>query len=125
MVTGQSTTGTGVVTEFASNFTDLLRAQSGRINSKIKAGKDLCFSQLRKQALDLGANAVIATHIDCGGKGMLMVCMAGTAIILNNPEVLGEERASNLRSLSQLNNRLNHILDLEINANEEGEQVRF
>lgn len=97
MVTGQSTTGTGVITEFTSSFTDLFGSQSGRTNSKLKAGDVLCFSQIRTQALNSGANAVIATDIDYsevgGGRGMLMVCMTGTAIKLNNLEVLGEERA--------------------------------
>ena len=76
----------GVVSEFTSSFTDLFGVQSGRFNKKLKAGEDICFAQLRKQALDLGGNAVIATDIDYsevgGGKGMLMVCMGGTAIKL-------------------------------------------
>lgn len=33
MVTGQTTTGTGVISEFTSSFTDLFGAQSGRYNN--------------------------------------------------------------------------------------------
>lgn len=118
MVTGQSTTGTGVLSEFTSSFTDLFGVQSGAFNSKLRQGENLCFSQLRKKALDLGGNAVIGTDIDyseVGGiKGMLMVCMAGTAIKLNNPEVLGEERAAWLKTLIKIHARLQFINSMEI-----------
>lgn len=109
MVTGQSTTGTGVISEFTSSFTDLFGAQSGRFNRKLKAGEDMCFAQLRKQALDLGGNAVIATDIDYsevgGEKGMLMVCMGGTAIKLKNTSALGQDRANKIDELVKLNER--------------------
>lgn len=64
MVTGQSTTGTGVMTEFTSYLTDLFGSQSNRHNQKLKAGEDLCFTQLRIQTLNMGGNAVITTDID-------------------------------------------------------------
>lgn len=110
MVTGQSTTGTGVITEFTSSFTDLFGAQSSRHNEKLKAGENRCFIQLRKHAMDLGANAVIATDIDYSevgaGKGMLMVCMAGTAINLKNLDVIGKSKTELLDELRLVNKRL-------------------
>ena len=113
MVTGQSTTGTGVISEFTSSFTDFFGAQSGRYNQKLKAGENMCFSQLRLQALDLGGNAVIATDIDYseigGDKGMLMVCMAGTAIRLENVDILEKETSEIIEKLSYANNRLRDL----------------
>ncbi|MGB0778312.1 MAG: heavy metal-binding domain-containing protein [Flavobacteriaceae bacterium] len=113
MVTGQSTTGTGVISEFTSSFTDLFGAQSGRHNKKLKSGEDMCFAQLRKQALDLGGNAVIATDIDYSelgaGKGMIMVCMAGTAVQLKNSDVLGQQKAKQIDELVSLNDRLRYL----------------
>lgn len=113
MVTGQSTTGTGVISEFTSSITDVFGAQSGRYNKKLKAGEEVCFAQLRKQALDLGGNAVVATDIDYsevgGEKGMLMVCMAGTAVNLLNTVVLGEKRASRIDELIKLNERIKYL----------------
>lgn len=110
MVTGQSTTGTGVISEFTSSFSDLFGVQSGRFNKKLKGGEEICFAQLRKQALDLGGNAIIATDIDYsevgGDKGMLMVCMGGTAIKLKNTAVLGQERADRIVELAKLNERM-------------------
>ena len=58
MVTGQTTTGTGVLTEFTSSFTDFFGVQSGRHNKKLKDGEDMCKVQLRTQTLNMGGNAV-------------------------------------------------------------------
>lgn len=116
MVTGQSTTGTGVISEFTSSFTDFFGAQSGQFNKKLKDGENICLAQLRKQALDLGGNAVIATDIDYsevgGEKGMLMVCMAGTAIHLKNPEILGAGKSDLLAKLKDTNNRIQYLTRL-------------
>lgn len=113
MVTGQSTTGTGVITEFTSSFTNFFGAQSGRHNRKLKEGEDMSFIQLRKQALDLGANAVIATDIDYSevgaGKGMLMVCMSGTAIKLENFDVIGNGKGQLLQKLTEANDRFKFL----------------
>lgn len=113
MVTGQSTTGTGIFSEFKSSFSDFFGAQSGSYNAKLKHGEDLCFNQIRKKALDIGGNAVIATDIDYsevgGDKGMLMVCMAGTAIKLLNIEVIGNERSNKIKKVSELCSRLVYL----------------
>jgi uncharacterized protein YbjQ (UPF0145 family) len=116
IVTGQSTTGTGVLSEFSSSFTDLLGLQSNRYNQKLKNGEELCFTQIRKQALNMGANAVIALDIDYsevgGDKGMLMVCMAGTAILLKNNNVL--RKAEKLNELVIAHNKLIELESLLI-----------
>ncbi|TCN87877.1 uncharacterized protein YbjQ (UPF0145 family) [Shewanella fodinae] len=113
MVTGQSTTGTGVISEFTSSFTDLFGAQSKRHNQKLKAGEDMCFAQLRRQVMQLGGHAVIATDIDYSelgaGKGMIMVCMAGTAVKLNNLDILGEERVKQIAELFEVDKQLSYL----------------
>ena len=112
IVTGQSVTGTGLFSEIASSATDFFGAQSGIFNSKLAAGEKLCFSQLRWKALELNAEAIIATDIDYGEvgaiKGMLMVCCAGTAIKLNNKTVLGE----NYKIIEELLNKKDRLVKL-------------
>lgn len=44
-----------------------------------------------------------------GNKGMLMVCMTGTAVILQNPELLGEKTVKSLNVLGELGVRLTHL----------------
>ena len=96
IVTGQSVTGTGVVSEFKSDISDFLGGQSGSFNKKLANGEKRCFNQLRAKALKQNANAIIATDIDYGdvgtAKGMLMVCAAGTAVRVTNLEIFGEKR---------------------------------
>ena len=118
MVTGQSTTGTGVITEFTSSFTDIFGSQSNRHNSKLKKGEDMCFAQLRKQAYDMGGNAVIATDIDYSeigaGKGMLMVCMSGTVIKLKNLEVLDQSQKEKIEKIPEIQKRLEFLEGFQV-----------
>jgi len=112
IVTGQSVTGTGVISEFTSDFSDFFGGQSGSFNKKLSDGEQRCFQQLRAKALRLGSNAIIATDIDYGeagaGKGMLMVCAAGTAVKLKNTAVLGE-KAEAIENLLKSQERLEEL----------------
>jgi len=112
MVTGQTTTGTGVLTEFTSSFTDFFGVQSGRHNKKLKDGEDMCKVQLRTQTLNMGGNAVVAADIDyseVGAGGMLMVCMTGTAINLENIDIIGKDKKEIIKKLNKANERLNWL----------------
>ncbi len=92
IVTGQSTTGTGVISEIGSSFTDLFGAQSNMYNNKLAKGENLCFHQMRAKTLQLGGNAIVALDLDyseLGGiKGMIMVCATGTAVKLKNTDII-------------------------------------
>jgi uncharacterized protein YbjQ (UPF0145 family) len=105
LVTGQSVTGTGVFSEFASSWTDFFGAQSKAYNQKIAGGETICQTQLRLKCVELGGNAILATDIDYaevgGGKGMLMVCMTGTAVLLENTEVMGAETIEGLNIVTE------------------------
>ncbi len=114
IVTGQTTTGTGVISEFTSSFSDFFGSSSGRHNQKLQAGEQLAFAQMRQKALDLGGNAIIGSAVhyaEIGGdKGMLMVCGSGTAIRLTNTEILGAETGDQLLKLIKINLELQKIL---------------
>lgn len=113
IITAQSVIGTGLLTEIKTDFSDFFGMKSDSMTSKLKTGENYCFAQLRKQALDLGANAILAADIDYSEvaslKGMLMVCIAGTAVKVSNIQVFGENRASNIEKLFYSNNRLKEI----------------
>ncbi len=110
LATGQSTTGTGLFSEISSSFTDLLGLQANTYNQKIADGESLCAEQLRRKVLNVKGHAVIATDIDYAElgsiKGMIMVCMSGTIVELNNPEILGE---TNLRKITEIHNKMDLI----------------
>jgi uncharacterized protein YbjQ (UPF0145 family) len=117
MVTGQSTTGTGVISEFASGFTDFFGMQSGRHNDKIRAGEELCAYQLKMKAFNMGADAIVGVDIDYaelgGGKGMIMVCMSGTAVELENKEIFGEWFEDYAKKLQENQIRYAHLSKLD------------
>ncbi len=103
IITGQSTTGTGVISDFTSGITDFFGAQSGAYNKKLAEGENKCFDQLRMKALASNGNAIIAVDIDYAevgsGSGMLMVCMTGTAIKLKNIKILGSDKNKYLNEI--------------------------
>ena len=88
IISAQVVSGTGIVTELVADWTDFFGMDSKRYNKKVKNAEDKCKSILRMQAINLGGNAILGTDIDYseagGGKGMLMVCMAGTAVKITN-----------------------------------------
>lgn len=92
IVTAQCVTGTGVISEISSSFSDFFGLQSSRLDNKLRNGENICRQNLQLEAVKKGGNAIIATDVDYaevgGDKGMLMVCMSGTAIKLNNTDVL-------------------------------------
>jgi uncharacterized protein YbjQ (UPF0145 family) len=105
IATGQSTTGTGMFSETASAWTDFFGLQSNAYNKKISGGEALCGQQVRSKAIQMGGNAIIGVDIDYselgGGKGMIMVCMSGTVIRLNNMEVLDQYKVDSITRISK------------------------
>lgn len=113
MVTAQCVTGEGALTEFSASISGFFGTQSTRMNNKLKNGEDICMSKLRLVAIASGGNAIIGTDIyyaEVGGdKGMLMVCMAGTAVRLNNPHVINAETPPILSKLLEDVRKLNRV----------------
>jgi len=114
IVTAQMVSGTGVISEFTSEFQDFFGAKSTSYNMKLSKAEEACFSQIRQKTYNLSGNAVIATDIDysdVGGprKSMLLVCMAGTAVKLDNVDILGKSQAQKLRKVSKCNELLSNL----------------
>jgi uncharacterized protein YbjQ (UPF0145 family) len=118
MVTAQSVSGTGVISEIASSWSDLVGGQSQVLGNKLSNGEDICKNQLRLKAVAIGANCIIATDIDYaevgGAKGMLMVCMSGTAVLLKNISNVLPKQASNLNTLQSAMEELNRLKAIKI-----------
>ncbi len=112
IVTGQIVAGTGIVAEAASNWSDFFGNNSNTYRKKLIEAEENCKKQLRAEAVKLDCHAIIATDIDYSeagaGKGMLMVCMAGTAIRIENLKELGEdfEQLANLNQVAKEFERL-------------------
>jgi uncharacterized protein YbjQ (UPF0145 family) len=120
MVTAQTTSGTGFATELSRSFNDFFGTTSNTTNLKIERATKLCMSDLRIKCVKLGGNAVISTDIDfneigIGTTNMLMVCMAGTAIRVNDITNFNEKSRDYITEVIELTEKLEAIA--EINKN--------
>lgn len=117
IVSGQSTIGTGVLTEFTSSFSDFFGVESSLHNEKLKKAEKQCFLQLRIETLNMGGNAIITTAVDYAEigslKGILMVCANGTAIKLNNIKGARIPKSEKLEQVYFANERLNELEKLK------------
>jgi len=118
IVSAQTVSGTGVISEIASNWTDFFGKDSKFYSEKIKGGEEKCKNILRAQTIKLGGNAILGTDIDYseagGSKGMLMVCMAGTAVKITNLDELDY----NSEALNEIDEIMKVVEELEIQIEE-------
>ena len=80
--------GMNFLRDFMASIRDFTGGNSGTYMAKLDEIKTQALVQLRKQADELGCNALIGVSIDVdeisgGGKSMMMVTATGTAIILD------------------------------------------
>ncbi len=120
MVTAQTTSGTGFTTELSRSFNDFFGTTSTTTNLKIAKATQLCMTDLRIQCVKLGGNAVISSDIDfneigSGSTNMLMVCMAGTAIRVNDINNFNEKSRDYIIEVIELTEKLEAIAEMNKN----------
>ncbi|HEU5053031.1 MAG TPA: heavy metal-binding domain-containing protein [Hanamia sp.] len=117
MVNAQTTAGTGFTTELSRSFNDLFGATSNASNRKIARATNLCKSDLRVQAVQVGGNAIVSTDIDfnevgSGSTNMLMVCMAGTAIKVTDMSNFNPKTRETIGEIIELTEQLESIAEV-------------
>jgi uncharacterized protein YbjQ (UPF0145 family) len=86
IVTAECVLGVNVFRDlFAGMVTDLIGGRSKGFQQSLRSARTNCIDELRREADELGANAVIATtlnysEISGSGKSMLFVVAVGTAV---------------------------------------------
>jgi uncharacterized protein YbjQ (UPF0145 family) len=113
LVTATTVTGAGAMTEIGASMDATFGGSSPAFASKIGKGVEACSDRLIANAMALNANAVIDVDIDYsemgGGRGLIMVSMAGTAVVLKNLDILGEQRTKDMKALMQKLRVMSHI----------------
>lgn len=116
IVTARANTGTGVVIEVTSAFSDFFGLQSNSTNSKISKCENLCLSLLKKHSLDLKGNAILGVDVDYmeigKSKGILTVCMTGTAVRINTSNNIGSIDLESINEATVINSKLNTLQEL-------------
>lgn len=84
VVTGETILGTGFLSEFKASFSDLLGEESNAFMDKMRQAREASMKRLKKNALDLEANAVLGIHFSVLtlGQNMMGVSATGTAVLL-------------------------------------------
>ena len=82
VVSGEAIIGANIVSDIASGIRDIVGGRSGSYEKKIATGREEAVADLRAEAEELGADAVVSASFDYEemGEGMLWVNVSGTAV---------------------------------------------
>ena len=89
VITAECVFGMNFLRDFFSSFTDFFGGRSGATQKVLKDARKTALEELRKEAAELGANAVIGVRLDYsefsgGGKSMLFLVASGTAVVVES-----------------------------------------
>lgn len=83
-MTGEAILGANIVRDFFASITDIVGGRSAAYETELRKAKDIALAEMQRQAMSIGANAVIGVDIDyetIGSHGsMMMVSASGTAV---------------------------------------------
>ena len=87
VITAECVFGMSFLRDIFSSITDFLGGRSGATQKVLKDARQTCLEELRKEAAELGANAVIGVRLDYsefsgGGRSMLFIVASGTAVVV-------------------------------------------
>lgn len=86
VVTGEAVLGANIFKDFFAGVRDIVGGRSAAYEKELRRAREVAFEEMRQQAVEAGANAVVGIDIDyetVGNKGgMLMVSVSGTAVTL-------------------------------------------
>ncbi len=84
IVTGEAILGANIFKDFFAGIRDIVGGRSAAYEEELRKAKDIAISEMKQQAIELGANAVIGVDLDYETVGqtggMLMVSASGTAV---------------------------------------------
>ena len=80
--------GMNIFKDIANNWRDFVGGRSGTVQKTLKEVRTICMAELKREAVSLGAQAVIGVKFDysevsTAGPGILFVAATGTAVRLN------------------------------------------
>lgn len=86
VVAGEAILGANVFKDFFAGIRDLVGGRSATYERELQHAREIALQELRQQAQDMGANAIVGIDLDYEvlgkGNGMLMVSASGTAVVI-------------------------------------------
>ena len=88
IITAECVMGMNIFKDIGSAFRDVVGGRNQGYQDQLRNARKIVLEDLRAEALDLGANAVVAiqlnySEISGGGKSMLFIVASGTAVKIN------------------------------------------
>ena len=85
VITAECAFGMNIIRDVFASFTDFFGGRSNSTQQVLRDARKQCLYELKKEAADLGADAVIAIDLDYSeftgqGKSMLFLVASGTAV---------------------------------------------
>ena len=86
LVLGGAIFGANIFRVFFASIRDIVGGRSAAYEAELRKAKDLALGEMREQARNLGANAIVGIDIDYetigANSSMLMVSASGTAVVI-------------------------------------------
>lgn len=88
LVSANIVVGTNIFSDISASFSDFFGGQSSTYQNKLQEIYKAVMAELKLQAINIGANAIIGLKIDFdeisgGGKSMFMISAVGTAVVVS------------------------------------------
>ena len=88
VITAECVFGLNVFKDFFASISDVFGGRSNTTQQALRDARETCIKELKKEAAERGANAVIAVDLDYSefsgqGKSMLFIVASGTAVYLD------------------------------------------
>lgn len=82
LVSGETIIGANIFKDFFASITDIVGGRSASYEKVLKEAKNTAIEEMKQQARELGANAIVGIDLDYEtvSNGMLMVVASGTAV---------------------------------------------
>ena len=87
IITAECAYGMNVFRDLFASVRDVVGGRSGSIQNVLRDARKTCLTELRREAVALGANAVVGVDLDYSefqgsGNGMLFLVASGTAVVM-------------------------------------------
>ena len=88
VVSAECVLGMNALKDAFANIRDIAGGRSKTIQNALREAKDICLFELKQEAFNVGADAVVSVKFDYSeisstGGTMLILCVTGTAVKLN------------------------------------------
>lgn len=84
LVSRDAILGANIFRDFFASVRDIVRGRSAAYEAELRKAKDIALDEMREQARNLGANAIVDIDYETIGasSSMLMVSATGTAMVV-------------------------------------------